>query len=258
MENKIQVYYLAVIELDGEFISETFRNDSPIQSRKDSIKWLQEQCPNLLDKKTDYKELRVKLMFVPLEGIHSIICYFRIKDRMLLYENEKGINREWVVKNLIYEYEYYQKNKLDDEDCFSRGIPSFLMIDFNLDKKYYIGASVEKIEYKRFTEPFSTGNLQIDEHIQHALKLFNAGYSAFQEKRSACETLGFILEPLRKDLESLFSKKEISTLFSLLNNYKIRHNKPDTKEIEEEEQFDLIFKLLFNTIKAYYTQITRN
>jgi hypothetical protein len=96
-----------------------------------------------------------------------------------------------------------------------------------------------------------TGNTDIDEKIFHAKKLFFKVNSTFDDKRSACETLSFILEPLRDKLEKYFSDKDISTFFNIVNSFDIRHNKERTQQLERVEQLEWIFYTLLNTIIIY-------
>ena len=97
-----------------------------------------------------------------------------------------------------------------------------------------------------------TGNSQIDDKISHAKKLFFKIDSSFDDKRSACETLSFVLEPLREKLAKYFSGKDISTFFEIVNNFDVRHNKERTKQLEMVEQLEWIFYSLLNTIITYY------
>ena len=69
--------------------------------------------------------------------------------------------------------------------------------------------------------------------------------------RSACETLIYILDPLRKDLETYFKQKDISDFFQIVNNFDIRHKKESTKDIINEEQLEWIYFSLLNTINTY-------
>ncbi|MFA7361930.1 MAG: hypothetical protein WC139_12935 [Candidatus Kapaibacterium sp.] len=49
-----------------------------------------------------------------------------------------------------------------------------------------------------------TGDSKIDNEIIHAKKLFFKTDSSFNDKRSACEALSFVLEPVRDDLKTFF------------------------------------------------------
>lgn len=71
------------------------------------------------------------------------------------------------------------------------------------------------------------------------------------DKRSACETLSFVLEPLRKDLTSFFSTGDVSDFFLLVNRFDIRHNKTSTTSLVHEEQLEWVFYTLLNTITTY-------
>lgn len=96
-----------------------------------------------------------------------------------------------------------------------------------------------------------TGNPQLDIKIEHAKKLFCKGDSTKEDKRSACESLCFVLEPLREDLKTFFSSSDVSDFFNIVNNFDIRHNKEFTKRLEFEEQLEWIFYSLLNTINTF-------
>jgi hypothetical protein len=69
--------------------------------------------------------------------------------------------------------------------------------------------------------------------------------------RSACESLSFVLEPLREDLKKYFNSKDTEAFFNIVNNFDIRHNKEQTKDIQYQEQLEWIFYSLLNTITIY-------
>ena len=100
-------------------------------------------------------------------------------------------------------------------------------------------------------QTISTGNEEVDKSINHAKKMFIESPQTIDKMRSACETLSYILEPLRKECESIFSNKDINAFFEIVNNFDIRHNKAYTKKIEIPEQFEWIFYSLLNTINTY-------
>ena len=96
-----------------------------------------------------------------------------------------------------------------------------------------------------------TGNPQLDIKIEHAKKLFFKSDSSKEDKRSACESLSFVLEPLREDLKSFFLSSDVGDFFNIVNNFDIRHNKDSTKRLEYDEQLEWIFYSLLNTINTY-------
>lgn len=101
------------------------------------------------------------------------------------------------------------------------------------------------------TQKITTGDLEADIKINHAQDLFFQEPRTMDKMRSACETLSYILEPLRKDLEKHFKQKDISDFFQIVNNFDIRHNKESTKDIIHEEQLEWIYYSLLNTINTY-------
>lgn len=101
------------------------------------------------------------------------------------------------------------------------------------------------------SQQITTGNFEIDEKINHARELFYDDVPTLDKMRSACETLSYVLEPLRDDLKSYFSQKDVSDFFQIVNTFDIRHNKDTTKNLVHEEQLEWVFFSLLNTINAY-------
>lgn len=99
-------------------------------------------------------------------------------------------------------------------------------------------------------EDFSLSDRDTNEKVNHAIKLFHTN-SSMDNKRSACETLSFILEPLRNELKKGFSG-DTEDFFNIVNNFNIRHNKERTKRIEHSAQLEWVFYGLLNTIRTFY------
>ncbi len=97
----------------------------------------------------------------------------------------------------------------------------------------------------------STGDIEIDQKINHAMELFLSKPTSIEKLRSACEALSYILEPLRKELTLYFSSKDTNDFFNIVNQFDIRHNKDFTKTIEYPEQLEWIFYTLLNSINTY-------
>lgn len=96
-----------------------------------------------------------------------------------------------------------------------------------------------------------TGNAEIDKNIDHARLLFFGENSTLESKRSACEALSFVLEPLRENLKKTFDG-DTEVFFRIVNDFTIRHNKDRTKNLQHAEQIEWIFYSLLNTINTYY------
>lgn len=101
------------------------------------------------------------------------------------------------------------------------------------------------------SQVITTGDSNIDEKINHAKDLFFKEPQTADRMRSACETLSYILEPLRQDVKSIFSSKDTEDFFHIVNSFDIRHNKEHTKNIEHPEQLEWVFYSLLNTINTY-------
>ena len=99
-------------------------------------------------------------------------------------------------------------------------------------------------------QKISTGDPTIDNRIEHARNLFFDPHPTIDKMRSACETLIFILEPLRKELDGMFSG-DTDKFFEMVNQFSVRHNKERTKKIETPEQLEWIYYSLLNTINTY-------
>lgn len=101
------------------------------------------------------------------------------------------------------------------------------------------------------SQEIATGDLVVDEKINHARKLFFDEPQTLDKMRNACETLSYVLEPLREDLKNYFSQRDVSDFFQIVNTFDIRHNKDTTKNIIHEEQLEWVFYTLLNTINMY-------
>jgi len=100
-------------------------------------------------------------------------------------------------------------------------------------------------------QEISTGDIEIDNKINHAKDLFFQEPQTVDRMRSACESLSFVLEPLRQDMKRYFKVKDTEDFFQIVNTFDIRHNKEHTKDIEHPEQLEWIFYTLLNTVNAY-------
>lgn len=101
------------------------------------------------------------------------------------------------------------------------------------------------------SQEITTGDSETDSKINTARELFFFEPRSMDKMRNACETLSFVLEPLRKDLANYFTTSDVSDFFNIVNNFDIRHNKNSTKNIQTEEQLEWVFYTLLNTINTY-------
>lgn len=100
-------------------------------------------------------------------------------------------------------------------------------------------------------QEINSGDPEINETINHAKNLFFEVPQTLDKMRSACESLSYVLEPLKKDCERLFGKKDTNDFFQIVNEFDIRHNKHTTKQIQYPEQLEWVFYCLLNTINTY-------
>ncbi len=100
-------------------------------------------------------------------------------------------------------------------------------------------------------QKIKTGNIAVDEKINHAKNLFFKKNATLDDKRSACEALSYILEPLRNDLATFFSSADVNDFFQIVNRFDIRHNKDTTINLLHEEQLEWIFYTLLNSINTF-------
>lgn len=105
-------------------------------------------------------------------------------------------------------------------------------------------------------QEITTGNFEVDSKINHARELFFDEHPTIEKMRSACETLIFVMEPLRKELENIF-KGDTDYFFRIVNEFSIRHNKERTRSIETSEQLEWLFYSLLNTINTYVKMKSR-
>ncbi|WP_317126147.1 hypothetical protein [Chryseobacterium indologenes] len=100
-------------------------------------------------------------------------------------------------------------------------------------------------------QEITTGNIDTDQKINHARKLFFDEPQSMDKMRSACETLSYVLEPLRKELTTFLAARDVSDFFQIVNNFDIRHNKETTKDLVHAEQLEWVFYTLLNSVNTY-------
>jgi hypothetical protein len=101
-------------------------------------------------------------------------------------------------------------------------------------------------------QEIATGNMAIDEKINHAKKLFFDEPQTKEHMRSACVALAAVLEPIRNDLTSVIARPDVEAFFQFVNTFDIRHNNSKIITLEHPEQLEWIFYSLLNTINVYY------
>lgn len=93
----------------------------------------------------------------------------------------------------------------------------------------------------------------VQEHVDHAVQVFKRGTSSWRDRRSAVKELADVLEPMRREIGELLTKKDESDMFNLLNNFSIRHQGGDQKEGYDKPVFlTWLFYVQLATIHAMY------
>lgn len=152
------------------------------------------------------------------------------------------------IVSFLEKQEFIQwANKISaEEDSFTL----FMEVEFTKSGINHVSKS-QNLVIGLSSQNIRTGDLSIDNKLQHARNLFFKENSTFDDKRSACETLSFLLESYKTKLEEFFTIQDTKTFFRIVNEFDIRHNKPSTSKIEHEEQFEWIYNSLLNTIITY-------
>ncbi|WP_059351240.1 hypothetical protein [Bacillus coahuilensis] len=87
--------------------------------------------------------------------------------------------------------------------------------------------------------------------VETAIKMFFKYDSNLEEKRKAINILADILEPYRADLKNYTTNKHDTMIFSIVNNYGIRHNDIDQKEdYEKPVWYEWMFHYYLATVHA--------
>lgn len=150
---------------------------------------------------------------------------------------------EYLKKNEFIEWE----RNFNAEDG---SITVFINVEFTKKGIDYVDKSHLTL-FGLFNQNIKTGDPTIDNKLLHAHNLFFKENSSIDDKRSACETLSYVLEPLRKKLIIYFIDKDVDTFFRIVNEFDIRHNKAQTNKIIYVEQLEWTYYTLLNTILTY-------
>ena len=149
-------------------------------------------------------------------------------------------NCGWHFKNLDTDFD---KKKGQDEfildinkvlSCYSTG--------YELTNT----GEIVSIADKGFSEllerkvPFTEDDL--GNRLDHAIYLFRNRHSTKEQRRDALINLAAILEKLRNDASSILTSRDENDLFSVLNNFGIRHNNFH-QQIEYDK--DIFFSWMF-------------
>lgn len=90
---------------------------------------------------------------------------------------------------------------------------------------------------------------QPQDGVAHAIREFRSRDAGLTQKRSAIRSISHALEPRRKDVAKLLTKRDESDLFSIVNGFAIRHNRENQRDDFGEEFLDWIFWMHLVTIE---------
>lgn len=202
--------------------------------------------PNTFDKKAYYL---LKVLYENGGAEYKTFSIYPSRDYPLAYANDSDefsrilekLDEDFYIKLInpakAEDYELIQTDlKLTKEginEIRKKDLPQIPMIGL-IDQKVF------------------TGDIKIDERILHAKKLFFKSNSTMDEKRSACETLSFVLERIREEMKEYLVGKDVEDFFRIVNEFDIRHNKNNTKTLKYEEQLEWVFYSLLNSIGCYF------
>jgi hypothetical protein len=224
------------ILIDSEFINVNYKNENPPSS-------FDQKCNHLLN--YIYENGGKENIEIELNST---------KHFPLSFSNSEEFTR--VVGQLENDHYIDIRNTHN----FARGGTSKLFMGIkitSLGKTKALKALPKMPMYGLVIQEITTGNKEVDVKINHARKMFFDNPTSIDKMRSACETLSFVLEPIREELKNYFKEKDVSDFFQIVNSFDIRHNKESTKTILHEEQLEWVFYSLLNTINTY-TKLKNN
>ena len=108
-----------------------------------------------------------------------------------------------------------------------------------LDPPYHLTADKEietlsvSVGLQHLVDDHASPSPDAQERVNHACRLFLKRDATVHDKRSALKDLADVLEPLRVDLTAYIGKKDTDRLFDIANNYGIRHNNNEQKDLDE-------------------------
>jgi hypothetical protein len=157
--------------------------------------------------------------------------------------NEFSRILEYLEENF---YIKYQDEKMSFDTTIYRNL---LLTDSGIEEVEKDFPKIPMISL--VNQAITTGNAEIDQKINHAKEMFFREPQTMDRMRSACETMSFILEPIRQDIKNYISEKDTEDFFNIVNNFDVRHNKDKTINIQHPEQLEWIFYSLLNSINTY-------
>ncbi len=213
--------------------------------------------PNILFRKLSEKDLfpnKVNLGFMGEGDFFSVIeLIFDLIKQHELAERRRLAASIWKISGVSVEEQVknYWKNSVTR--LYVDRVNAEVLRDLG-----YIMATTEGIiqnlpeeGMEKLVEREVDTEESVQKKIKHAQDLFFDRDADLNMKRSACEALGHVLEPVRKQIKETELGKDSEELFGIINNFKIRHNKKNTKKIENEILLDWVFYSLLNIAKTF-------
>ena len=171
-------------------------------------------------------------------------------DRAIAYANDSEEFNS--IMNFLQQQSFLNWNDAKGLVGFGLGIKCYFDVSVTESGVLEVEKELPKIPLiSLVSQEIATGDTEVDMKINHAKDLFFEEPQTMDRMRSSCESLIYILEPLRQDIKKYFKEKDTEDFFNIVNNFDIRHNKDTTKDIEYSEQLEWIFYSLLNTINTY-------
>lgn len=117
MDREFRISYLAIGQAteNGNVVTkeEEFYNEIPIESRKESIKWLQNECIDFVKRNGKNENvLEIRLLFKTGIELDRLIVAAKIENGKMTHA-DSTFSLDGIFQNLIYEYDTYSRNNLD-------------------------------------------------------------------------------------------------------------------------------------------------
>lgn len=180
---------------------------------------------------------------------YNVFVYKRIGKKDLVPIDADVFYREqdiFDLMELFYDYvslpnEYHEYDKVTGQDLYRKEMNNIINNyekGYELTEEGYIRELINNgLEELIDSKQVSTTNATIEETVQTAKKKFLHHKADETDKRSAILEIGRELENLKKTKQLDLNNKDESELFQILNNFNLRHNRPDQLSNYDKEVF---------------------